>query len=57
MCLMCEQEALYFAYLKQAAARAQAQDPLAKGKQSVFSADAVEKDPVPEIKPGTDEPH
>jgi hypothetical protein len=57
MCLMCEQEALYFAYLKQAAARAAAQDALAKGKQSAFSADAVEEDADPEIKPGADEPH
>ncbi|MGP0090574.1 MAG: hypothetical protein ACLPKB_11550 [Xanthobacteraceae bacterium] len=54
MCLACEQEALYYAYLKQMAARAAAQDPLAKAKQ--FSADAVEEDTDPVIKPGADEP-
>jgi len=56
MCLACEQEALYFAYLKQMAARAEAQNPLAKAKQSAFSADAVEEDADPLVKPGADEP-
>jgi hypothetical protein len=56
MCLACEQEALYFAYMKQMAARAEAQDQLAKAKQSAFSAEAVEEDTDPAVKPGGDEP-
>jgi hypothetical protein len=56
MCLMCEEEALYFAYLKQMAARAEAQDPFAKVKQSAFSSDAAEEDADPVVKPGADEP-
>ena len=55
MCLACEQEALYFAYLKQMAARADAQER-AKAKQSPFSAEAVEEDAGPVAEPGADEP-
>ena len=56
MCLMCEEEALYFAYLKQMAARAEAQDPFAKVKLSAFLAEAAEEDADPVVKPGADEP-
>jgi hypothetical protein len=55
MCLACEREALYFAYLKQMAARAEAQER-AKANQSAFSADAAEEDADPATKPGGDEP-
>ena len=55
MCLACEQEALYFAYLKHMAARAEAQEG-AEPKRSGFSADAVEEDTDPAVKPGADEP-
>ena len=54
MCLACEQEALYFAYLKQMAARAEAQER-AKAKQSAFSAD-VEEGADPAARLGADEP-
>jgi hypothetical protein len=56
MCLMCDEEGLYFAYLKQTAARAEAQDLLAEAKRSAFSADPVEEDADPVVKSGADEP-
>ena len=56
MCLMCEEEALYFAYLKQMAARAEAHDPFAEVKQSAFLAEAAGEDADPVVKPGADQP-
>jgi hypothetical protein len=54
MCLMCEQEALYLAYLRQTADRPEAQASPAKERRSALSADAVEEGVDAAVKPGAD---
>jgi hypothetical protein len=55
MCLACEQEALYFAYLKQVAERTGSQEG-AVANQSAFSAEPAAERASSEAKAGAGEP-